>query len=179
MCALRTFTNNISTHNTNTGTMAIEAGFGCDRTDHPLVICALDTTGNHWWLDGDYVRQTNEDYEHNQHPVWLKEGVYTLSYYLFLHTANNTDEWYWAITADDTFESDSSVMAYCSVGGSAVPEPSDCPLWSTTDLSLGEYSENDDFVVSAEACTVEDSYICIESNQSALGMLSVYICSVF
>ena len=107
--------------------MDIEAEFGCEDTVHPLTICALDTAGGHWWLDGDY--QLQHDYTYNEHPVWHKESVYLLTYFLFLHSGNHTHDWYWAITSDPTFQSDQSIMAYCITGGDGVGEPSDCPIW--------------------------------------------------
>ena len=149
--------------------------FRCSMVDHPLVICALDTAGYNWYLDGDYMLQINQTY--NDHPIWHKEAFYVFDYYIFLHTGDNTEDWYWAITSDDTFQSDTQIMAKCVSNYTInnISEPSDCPQWATkTWFFYGlwyEYFINDNFAVSAEICEVSDQYICIQSNQSRLGMI--------
>ena len=149
--------------------------FTCDDSDYPLVICVLDTVGRHWWMDGDYVLQKNKTY--NDHPIWHKEGFYLLDYYIYLHTNNNAEPWYWAITRDEALEDDYQIVAKCDsdYNTNNISEPSECPQWLTTDYfntaGFTEYSVNKNLTVSAEICVIEDEYICIQSNQSSLGMI--------
>ena len=179
------FTNTYNKHTNNTMIifyiyilgMSVEGEFGCNEVEHPLMICVLDIEGNHWFLDGDYILQVNKSY--NQHPYWIKTGYYLLSYYIFLHVNNNTNEWFWAITADKTFQDDLLIMAYCNSDNQNISEPSNCPQWNTTDYfntgRLNHYSINEDFAVSAETCNIADRYICVQSNQSNLGLLIHFV----
>ena len=145
--------------------------FKCDDFEYPLVICALDTEGDHWWLDGDYVLQ-NQTY--NRHRIWHKEGFYLLDYWIFLHTNNNTEPWYWAITADPQFENDNLIQAKCDIDyrTNNISEPSQCPRWSTTNTPRypNLFSPNNNFTASSKICEISDRYICVDSSQSALGI---------
>eukprot|EP01083_Nonionella_stella_P112643 331617_1 len=153
---------------------SVIGSFACDSTDHPFTICAVDgSDADNWYLDGEYIRQ--DDGGINAHPIWHKAGYYLLDYYIYLHTANQTSEWFWAITTDNAFAREGAVRAYCSVGGDDIKEPSDCPLWRTTNGTnlglLDQYKTTKNFTVSSDLCIFEDTYICVESTQSSLAGL--------
>ena len=130
--------------------------------------------GDFWYLDGDYQRQA--DMEYNEHPVYKKEGYVWLvgDYYIFLHDADGDGDWYWAINRETNFTDDSQLRAICA--GSDVSDPSLCPQWSTTGAFLEsrnyseEFKEYEQLEVSSGLCPVSDNYVCITSTQSNLGL---------
>ena len=151
----------------------VEIEFGCfdDSTheDYPSVICILDSKGDVWYLDGDYQRQAELTY--NDHPVYKKEAYSFLlsDLYIFLDDANGDQDWYWTITFDSEFKSNSSIRAFCSVGG--ISDPSLCPLWNVTNI-LNPNNNYPKLNVTNGLCSVGGGYICISSKQSNLGLIS-------
>lgn len=149
--------------------MSIE--FGCFDSQYPSAVCLTDSLGEYWHLDGDYQRQA--DIKYNEHPVYMKEGyVWILDdMYIFLHDGYGNTDWYWAITGDSKFQTDSSIMARCAVGG--LSNPSLCPQWNGTDVyHTGIFTEYKELNVTSGLCSVSDSYLCISSKQSNLGLFT-------
>eukprot|EP01083_Nonionella_stella_P291318 991314_1 len=144
--------------------------FGCNYKETPLSMCLVDNIGSRWWLDGDYVRQINISY--NEHSVWLKEGFYLSDYYIFLHTADHENEWYWAITTDPTFKRDGYIRSKCN--STNATDPSQCTQWLVPYRSpkgVVGWTEYEHFEILDDICQVEDDYICITSTQSNLAGL--------
>ena len=153
-------------------TVRIEFGCFDDSTDesYPSAVCVLDLKGDVWYLDGDYQRQAEMTY--NDHPVYKREGYRFLiyDYYIFLNDGNGDQDWYWTVTNDPDFESNSSIRAFCSVGG--ISDPSLCPLWNVTNI-LNPNNNYPEFEVSDGLCAADGGYICISSKQSNLGLLAL------
>ena len=152
---------------------AVDVEFGCFDEEYPSVICILDSLGDVWYLDGDYQRQA--DLTFNDHPVYMKEGYVWLidDIYIFLHDGKGDQDWYWAVTLDPKFESDTAVRAFCTVGG--ISNPSLCPSWNATNAANPfknlPYSQYPQLNVTDGLCAVDGGYICISSEQSNLGLV--------
>eukprot|EP01084_Bolivina_argentea_P236758 398027_1 len=151
--------------------------FGCDYKHIPLQLCIVDIEGDYWWMDGDYVRQINLTY--NEHDVWKREGQYYTSdnNYIFLHNGDATNEWFWAITADNTFQDDTAIIAYCNNGNNTITLPTDCLVWNVRSRwrrrrPTSQYFPYDNLTVSNGSCVYPDNYMCVASTQSHLGGLS-------
>ena len=145
--------------------------FGCFDNDYPSHICMLDTEGEFWHLDGDYQRQ---EATKNDHPVYKKEGYsYLISdWYIFLHSADNENEWYWAITfnLDLAETSDYYLEGICTEGD--IVNPALCPSWNMTTYYLDDrdipFYSYPSINTSEGLCELSDKYICIQSTQSNL-----------
>lgn len=64
-------------------TLTVE--FGClESDDIDQILCIVDKSGDHWWLDGDYQLQVG--IKKTGHSVWVKSGyllVIDIDHYLF------------------------------------------------------------------------------------------------
>eukprot|EP01083_Nonionella_stella_P252065 868937_1 len=78
-------------------TMTVE--FGCKpNVSSYSILCVIDTSGDHWWMDGDYQLQVGVS--KNGHPVWSKDGyllVLDRDLFLYLNDGDGQHAWYWAI----------------------------------------------------------------------------------
>eukprot|EP01083_Nonionella_stella_P153459 493084_1 len=148
--------------------------FGCfNATNISSILCVIDTSGDHWWMDGDYQLQV--DVTKNGHPVWSKEGyllVLDRDLFLYLNDGDGQHAWYWAITEDPNMEDVDKIVAKC--GTNDIDYPTDCVNWMTTNYylsSVNTFSYNNKFAVSAHLCSIPDNYLCIQSTRSNLGGL--------
>eukprot|EP01083_Nonionella_stella_P293240 997207_1 len=160
---------------------ALEIEFACNEASNiSLVLCFIDLSGDHWYLDGDYQLQVG--LIKNSHPVWNKKGyllVMDADYFLFLHDGSGKESMYWAITEDPEMIDNSKIVAKCSVGGR--DNPMLCPSWFTTasgkEVSSKEntFTLNENIKINDSLCEITDNYICIQSSQSQLaGLYGTY-----
>eukprot|EP00486_Rosalina_sp_Unknown_P003758 CAMPEP_0201575966 /NCGR_PEP_ID=MMETSP0190_2-20130828/21474_1 /ASSEMBLY_ACC=CAM_ASM_000263 /TAXON_ID=37353 /ORGANISM="Rosalina sp." /LENGTH=791 /DNA_ID=CAMNT_0048006257 /DNA_START=189 /DNA_END=2567 /DNA_ORIENTATION=+ len=157
-------------------TLKIE--FGCLSVSDPdPILCVVDQSGDHWWMDGDYQYQVA--LTKTGAPVWLKEGyllVLDVNHYIFLHDGDGQAEFYWAITEDPAMEDDDYIVAKCETR--SITNPMDCQAWSTTDYYLtGEltFTLNDKLMINNSLCEVTDNRVCIKSERSTLaGLYGTY-----
>ena len=150
--------------------------FKCnDSFTDPLTFCAsstgIETFGNY---------EYQEDLKKNGHPVWRRKGYSIYSdnqdLYLFLHTANGDEPWYWAITLDSKMKNDAEIVAYCSLSNDDQPmiDPSECLMWNMIDFDSYDDTNfyGSDMILSDSLCNVSDNYFCLRSNKSSLAGLS-------
>ena len=151
------------------------ASFKCVEGDTSQVLCVVDESGEHWWLDGDYELQSQ--ITKNDHSVWVKDGylfVLDVDFYLFLHDADGQDEWYWAITEDARMRDDDLIVAKCNTTN--IVDPSECETWFTTNYYIDRsltFTRNEQITIDADFCPLTDNEICVQSNQSTLGTSAI------
>ena len=120
----------------------------------------------HSHVETDYQLQT--DLSMNGKEVWLKTGYHLVmdtDYYIFLNNDN-----YWTITSNGINLSDSDdIVAQCAV--QSLSNPYDCSVWNTI-ASNGDLTLSLNLKMNNSLCDITDNYICLESTQSTLGMLT-------
>ena len=159
-------------------TLKIEFGCYDDSQDIDAILCVVDKSGDHWWMDGDYQLQIG--IKKTGHSVWKKSGyllVIDVDHYIFLHDGDGKSEWYWAITEDPKMEDDDFIVAKCEYG--SIDNPMQCQSWFTTDYYLnGEltFTKNENIMINNSLCQITDNRICIHSSISTLaGLYGTYI----
>ena len=149
--------------------------FKCYNDDYPEFLCIFDGSGNHWYTDGQYIRNGT----YNGHPMYYKEGYPELYWdlYVWLYTGDGTDNWHWVMSpTTDTIQ----FVAKCN-DTLNIYHPGLCSMWYTDNSHTQGWELNPQlfndtqFIVTEDLCPYGDEFICMKSdNYDVGGILGTY-----